>query len=173
MNNKNRFTDLPDDLTKAAGIIPIAKSTGRILLNLRGDKMNSPNKFSCWGGYCAMGESPEENALREFKEESGFLGEIKLIKIFIDDSPTKKMTYTTFIGVIEDEFEPKIDQESLGWEWLTSGQLKSEEISDALHPSFKKTVKECETTITSIAQSCLMNRWEETLWFKVAKNAKI
>lgn len=170
MKFKNRNTNAPDDLTSAAGIIPISEKTGRILLNLRGDKMHSPNLYSCWGGYCAVGETPQQNAKREFEEESGFCGKVKLVKIFVDESPIKKLTYTTFVGVIADEFDPEIDAESAGWEWVTSSQLKSDELKHLLHPSFTKTVDECSSVITSISQACLMGRWEETLWSKVAED---
>lgn len=173
MKNKKRFTTAPDDLTKAAGIIPIAADTGRILLNRRGPKLNDPFKLSCWGGYCALGETCEENAIREFGEESGYSGSIQLVKILIDQNPTKKVTFTTFVGVIPNEFDPILDDESDGYIWISSGQLKSGELSSQLQKDFSKAVAECEMPITSIAQACLMGRWYDTLWAKVSVDAQV
>jgi len=146
---KRRIAQAPDDMTRAAGIIPIASSTGRILLNRRGAGMDHAGKYAGWGGYAAMGETPIENATREFHEESMYSGPLLLIPAYMQDYPHKTMTYETFIGIIPEEFEPQIDDESLGSEWMTMSQLYADQGVE-FHPEFEKVLVDIKSTLSDL-----------------------
>jgi 8-oxo-dGTP pyrophosphatase MutT (NUDIX family) len=108
-----------------AGILPISSVTGRILLNYRSSSVNEPHTMGVWGG--AVDESDDEGikeaAKREFHEETGYVGPINLEKAYVYDSAGGGFTYYNFIGVIGDEFKPKIDWESDGYKWVTLDEL--------------------------------------------------
>lgn len=89
-----------------AGILPICTTTKRILINHRSEDMNEPNTWGVWGGALDGGYSPEEGALKEFKEECGYDGDIKLIPAYIFQTKTKNFTYYNFLGLVETEFIP-------------------------------------------------------------------
>jgi 8-oxo-dGTP pyrophosphatase MutT (NUDIX family) len=108
-----------------AGILPISSVTGRILLNYRSSSVNEPNTMGVWGG--AVEESDDEGikeaAKREFHEETGYVGSINLEKGYVYESDGGGFKYYNFIGVIGDEFKPKIDWESDGYKWVTLDEL--------------------------------------------------
>ncbi len=161
MHDRRRFAQAPDDFTKAAGIIPIAADSGRILLNQRGSMMDEAGKYAGWGGYSALGESSVQNATREFYEESLYQGPIVLIPAHNHSSPIKNLTYETFIGVIPSEFEPIIDQESMGFRWCTMSEVYGGKIN--FHPEVQKVLSEVQELLrTVIKKSGLLN--EENLY---------
>jgi 8-oxo-dGTP pyrophosphatase MutT (NUDIX family) len=105
-----------------AGILPIAKNTGRILLNHRSQHVFEPNTYGVFGGKIDQEEdlNPQAEARREFAEEAGYTGPIQLIPAYVYKVPT--FTYYNFIGVIPSEFSPNIPPEhqweTQGWKWL-------------------------------------------------------
>jgi 8-oxo-dGTP pyrophosphatase MutT (NUDIX family) len=105
-----------------AGILPIAKTTGRILINYRSRWVNEGNTYGIWGGKLDNNnENLKDVAIREFVEETHYSGKIDLIPSYIfKDSDFK---YHNFIGLIEDEFTPTLDWESEGFLWLTFDEL--------------------------------------------------
>lgn len=56
---------------QGAGVLPLAKSTGRILLSLRSPYVNEPNTWGIVGGAIDKNENPKTAALRELQEELG------------------------------------------------------------------------------------------------------
>lgn len=145
---KRRITREPDDLTCAAGIIPIAADTGRILLNQRGLSMDHAGEFACWGGYAAIGETPIQNAVREFHEESMYVGPITLFSVYIDSPTNRLFKYETFIGIIPKEFEPKIDDESMGYEWFTMSEIYGGKLD--IHKNLKVVFDEIKNLLSSL-----------------------
>ena len=94
-----------DGKTLAAGVYPIAKSTGRILLQQRGETINNPLEWTNWGGKADEGENAQQNALREFKEESGYEGDIiKIIPSFVYEG--HDVIFSNFIAIVPNEFVP-------------------------------------------------------------------
>ena len=100
----------------AAGIILYAADTGRYGLQQRSDNINDPGVWAAWGGGSEPGESPEQTARRELAEESGYTGPVKLH--FLDSNPK----YTTFIGVVPSEFEPRPCDEWKDYCWVELGK---------------------------------------------------
>jgi 8-oxo-dGTP pyrophosphatase MutT (NUDIX family) len=107
---------------EGAGILAIAKDTGKWLLALRSPKVKEPGVWAGVGGKMEEGEDPEETATREFKEETGFRGKVTLHKAFKYRKPD--LTFHNFIGEInKDTWEPKANWETEKFRWLTFDEL--------------------------------------------------
>lgn len=108
-----------------AGILPICKTTGRILVPYRSKMVNSPHTWgSGFGGKLDDGETdPLEAAKRELTEESGYDGkEVEIIPAFV--FKTTGFIYHNFIGLVDKEFQPIFDWETETAEWMTLAELK-------------------------------------------------
>lgn len=127
-----------------AGILAI--ENGKVLLIKRG---NEPNKglWSIPGGLVKLGESPEEAAIREFKEETGLNAIIeKLLGIFnivIKDNEGKiKYHYIVvdYLGkVIGGELKPGSDV--LDAKWFDINELKNIQTSSTVIKAIEKIEK--------------------------------
>lgn len=107
---------------EACGTIFISKKTGRVLLNLRAPYKTFSLKWSLWGGMKEIGESPKECLLREMTEEMGFIPNIDKIYPFdVYESRDKNFKYYSFICVVDDEFNPILNDESVGYCWTKLG----------------------------------------------------
>lgn len=100
-----------------AGCIPLARDTGRYLIPLRSADVEQPFTWGTIGGAIDKGEDPLAAAIREFKEETKYNGNIlatKLIHIFEKDD----FKYTTFLVVLPEEFTPSLNWESRDAQWF-------------------------------------------------------
>lgn len=105
-----------------AGAIFLSAKTGRTMLNLRAPYKSHNLTWSLWGGMIEDNETPKECLLRELKEEMGFVPEINKIYPFdIYESKDKNFRYYTFVCVVEDEFVPHLNKESVGYCWTKLG----------------------------------------------------
>lgn len=143
----------------AAGVLPICKTTGRILLCKRGSKISNPNQWANLGGKCNIGESPYETAIREFYEESGCILSVKLIPSYIDEHDDG-FKYHNFIGLVDGEFVPKVnkmtvdfDIEIADYKWLTFDELLKFD-KDKLHFGIKQIIKKAKEQIENIVATC-------------------
>lgn len=105
--------------TRGAGILPICEPTKRALLALRSPYVMEPNTWGIWGGKIDDDDlKPSEAALRELSEETEFYGNVSLYKAFVFESNKADFTYYNFIGVLDKEFEPKLNWETSDFLWL-------------------------------------------------------
>ena len=115
--------------TIGAGILPYCSTTRRFLINHRSGDVLEPNTWGTWGGKLDEGIEEEHEiegvALREFEEESGFNGSIDLHIIYIFKASGNVFKYYNYLGIVNEEFEPQLDWESQGFEWLTMDDLLS------------------------------------------------
>lgn len=141
-----------DDKTKAAGIILVASSTGRILLSLRPCWMepNLGENWSGWGGLSKVGEYSLDTALRELWEETKYDGPITLFKTYKDHLPDKNFEYQNYIGVIPEEFTPELDLENDGFRWMTMSELYSQQKPFKLNPGFERCLNETKAMLLEI-----------------------
>jgi 8-oxo-dGTP pyrophosphatase MutT (NUDIX family) len=107
---------------QGAGILPIARTTGRILLNFRSKYVNEPHQWGNFGGKVDE-ENLEEAARREFVEETKYSGNIQIIPAYRYSE--SGFIYQNFIGIIDDEFEPHLDWESEGFKWVDASELRT------------------------------------------------
>jgi 8-oxo-dGTP pyrophosphatase MutT (NUDIX family) len=110
------------------GVLPVCTKTKRILVPLRSRYVNEPNQIGVWGGKADEEEGENELGIvnvvkREFKEETGYNGEIELIPAYIYQTPSKSFTYYNFIGLVEEEFTPLLDWETKNAKWITLEEL--------------------------------------------------
>ena len=105
---------VPQSIIEAAsdkpgvGVFPIARNTGRFLLGLRSWRVESPNQWSGFGGAKNYAETPEDAAMRELYEETGFDGEAELVEIAPD----------IFLAYVDVEYAPKINWETEDVDWF-------------------------------------------------------
>jgi|ERR1035437_111105 8-oxo-dGTP pyrophosphatase MutT (NUDIX family) len=109
---------------QGAGLIFLAQSTGRFLLAERSTKppprnVEQPGTFGVWGGAIDSNEDPKTAAIREAEEECGYNGQIKMIPLFVFRKDTFR--YSNFLGVIPDEFTPRLNWESESYKWCEFG----------------------------------------------------
>ena len=129
-NDANHLALAEDRGQGAAGIILYAKDTGRYGLQQRSDSINDGGLWAAWGGGREPGESLEQCARRELAEESGYTGAIELHHLA--DNPR----YTTFIGVVPSEFEPRPDPEWQDYCWVEAGDWPA-----PMHPGVAAALK--------------------------------
>lgn len=117
---------------QAAGVFFYSKSTRRYLYLLRSD-FKSPT-WSIPGGGIDKDETLLEGIERECWEEMEYsLVDLKLIPIqkFVNNT----FTYHTFFCEVEEEFIPKLNDEHVGYAWVSEGQHPK-----PLHPGLFSTV---------------------------------
>ncbi len=109
-------------ITTAAGVLFLAKDTGRCMLQLREGNKRFNHTWGFWGGIIERGETPYECIQRELDEEIGFVPELqKLNPLDVYQSKDKNFMYYSFVAVIEDEFLPTLNSESCGYAWVNIG----------------------------------------------------
>lgn len=129
----------------ASGIVPICPTTKRICLGLRSEWVLEPNTWGNFGGAIGLGHggeleeklTPKDNAIKELIEETGYMGEIKIIPSYIFKKGN--FTYYNFIGVVEHEF----DIDKTGMEHVEVDEIAWFTLDDALSlPNLHFGVKE-------------------------------
>jgi mutator protein MutT len=109
-------------MTTAAGVVFLARDTGRCLLQLRKADKRFRNTWGFWGGTLEPGEVVYDAIRRELQEEIGFVPEVtKLNPIDVYQSADQKFFYYSFVYVVEHEFIPVLNAESAGYAWVDIG----------------------------------------------------
>jgi 8-oxo-dGTP pyrophosphatase MutT (NUDIX family) len=136
--------DLSEDLDRprAAGCILYAQDTGRYGLQQRSDTVNDPGVWAAWGGGRELGETLEQCATRELAEESGYTGPLKLKRL------AENNKYTTFIGVVPHEFEPRACSEWKDYCWVDAGDWPG-----PMHPGVTEALKNIPANKQQVAES--------------------
>lgn len=118
--------------SQGAGILAFAEDTNKWLVALRSSVVKEPNTWGVVGGKLdERDDSPQEAAQREFEEETGYSGPIKLQKAYIYTSQEKNrntgnpfFTYHNFIGIIQKgSWEPKLNWETKLFDWFDYKEL--------------------------------------------------
>lgn len=129
-NAVNKVQLSPTIFRIGAGILPICKGTGRILLGYRSKHSKEPNKWCSFGGKQEPEKGElEENVLntakREFTEETGYTGFYNIIPAsqFVNGSNTFK--FYNNIGIFDDEFEPQLNSEHSEAKWFSLNDIYS------------------------------------------------
>jgi len=107
----------------AAGVLFLAKNTGRCLLQLREADKRQRHTWGFFGGTLEKNETPYEAIKRELQEEIGLVPDIeKLNPIDVYQSRDKNFYYYSFVAVVEEEFHPILNEESAGYAWVGIGK---------------------------------------------------
>jgi 8-oxo-dGTP pyrophosphatase MutT (NUDIX family) len=104
--------------TSGGGVLAIAEDTGRFLVALRGKDVREPGTWGTIGGRRDPGDiTLKDTALREFREETGYEGDIDLIPVLDFEDPGL-FKYRNFVGVLSqepEELEHNDENEVLAW----------------------------------------------------------
>ena len=105
------------------GCLIISKNDKKILVMHRSKYVNESLQYGTISGKIDNEKEMnlQSEVKREIKEETGYSGNIKLIKAFI--FKTKGFEFHNFIGIIENPFKPIYNWESDGHKWLTLEEL--------------------------------------------------
>jgi 8-oxo-dGTP pyrophosphatase MutT (NUDIX family) len=104
---------------QAAGCIPMAKSTGRVMIVLRSSEVEQPHTWGNLGGAHHADERPVDAAQRELHEETGFAGSAQMVPLYVFQSGTFR--YCNFLAIVEDEFVPHLGWEADDYKWVDLG----------------------------------------------------
>jgi 8-oxo-dGTP pyrophosphatase MutT (NUDIX family) len=100
---------------------------------------NDPRHPDTWGlpgGKIESGESIMDAIVRECQEELGFMPEyIKLAPLEKFTTVDSGFSYHTFFCSVAEEFQPKLNDEHVGWAWINSGTWPK-----PMHPGLWSTV---------------------------------
>lgn len=103
-------------VSRSAGCMIMAISTGRLLMSFRSDKSPSPRTWATWGGKCEPGEYPQDTAKREVMEETGAVIEMPLQHLHHFEK--RGFQFDTYLALVRNEFEPVLSEETEGYRWV-------------------------------------------------------
>jgi uncharacterized protein len=118
------------DEVKAAGIALLTPS-GEALFLKRHDRSDEPGTWSFPGGRMDGEETPEEAAMRETREETGWIPEEELDL----EEAARRDGYITYRKKVGNQFIPTLDDENVAWAWAPLDAAP-----EPLHPGVKKTL---------------------------------
>jgi 8-oxo-dGTP pyrophosphatase MutT (NUDIX family) len=134
----------------AAGMIFLAKDTGRIGIGKRSEYVLEPGTYGTMGGAGNPGESPEQVAIREgCKEEAGYAGKIEMIPLAVFEHHSG-FKYFNFLGVVEKEFEPTLNWENSSFSWVDG----LDSLPTPLHPGMHFLIANSRHSIDAEISKC-------------------
>jgi 8-oxo-dGTP pyrophosphatase MutT (NUDIX family) len=136
LNHNQQIVDFEDGnnfyphLPSGAFILLICPRTGRVLLGKRHSESEyQPNTWFGFGGHCETEETPAYTAIREMEEEAKIFPtdyKLSIEPVYIDvniDSSGVKHTIYVYIGTVENELQPTLNDEHIDAKWLKFSQL--------------------------------------------------
>ena len=119
----------------AVGVWFYSISTQRYLYLMRDDPKH-PGAWGLPGGKMDPGETIIQAIERECSEELGCMPEyLKLVPLEKFTTTDHGFAYHTFFCSVEQEFTPTLNNEHLGWAWITTGTWPK-----PMHPGLWSTV---------------------------------
>ncbi len=113
---------VPNRGRSGAGCLILARSTGRLLVNLRAGWVSEPLTWATWGGEIEPGCDPEDTVTREVWEEAGLDDFEALVPLMVYRDPEDGFRYHNYLAVIADEVVPRLNDESAGSRWVSWGR---------------------------------------------------
>lgn len=121
---------------QAAGVIFVAPDGDVLLLRRSSAEPNFAGHWGLPGGGAEDGESPEQAANRECKEEIGYNkgGPLKLVRRTVTPNG---FLFTTFARPVDAKFAPRLNDEHTGYAWASLDMLPQ-----PLHPAVAEVLGE-------------------------------
>lgn len=136
--------------SEGAGVLPMARSTGRVLLGLRSGAVRESDTWGVFGGAFrgVSGEDDElvaaEAALREFHEETGWdhrSGRSEITPLLVFERP--EFRYHNFLLVLPRQFTPE-----LNWEHDDAAWFDLDDLPSPLHFGLEELLQDRESLRT-------------------------
>jgi 8-oxo-dGTP pyrophosphatase MutT (NUDIX family) len=106
---------------EAAGVYILARDTGRILALKRSDHVMQSRTWGIPGGKQEEGETPEQGAAREVREEIGYKSaDFDLLRLTPFKTKDGGFRFNNFLAVVDHEFSPALDHETEAFRWVDS-----------------------------------------------------
>lgn len=119
-----KVSEIDTDIRKAAGSLIHAKEEDKWLFILRGEYVDHPLTWSLPGGRSEPNETYLETAIRETREEIGVdLTDYPSKLIYIHKTDWPFTVYKTFAFQVKNQFEPKLDWETVDYKWCSLDNL--------------------------------------------------
>ena len=114
------------DKVIAAGLLAICPETEKFILLKRRNSVKFPNYWGLPAGkFDEKDVYPKKTALREFREETGYSGKVKISKEPLYLENDNHTDFYFYIGILPFEFIPNLqgegcgDPESLDYKWVS------------------------------------------------------
>lgn len=142
--------------SRASGTYFVARDTGRILFILRSEECHNPHTWSCVAGKTESGEAAKKSALREAGEEIGFKGPIQMTQLHVYKE--NGFQFTSFMGVVDKEFHPRLNWEADGFQWTQPGRWPK-----PLHPNSEEPLKKLQQLVAKLpVEASIVARLKDT-----------
>lgn len=128
-----------DEITKAAGLC-IMTPDGQTLFLKRSDHGDHEGEWCFPAGGIEGNETSEEAAIRECREETGWIPENELVE-FDRQTSDEDVDFTTFGVKTNNPFIPTLNNEHIGWAWAPI-----DDPPQPLHPGITAFLKGIEDT---------------------------
>ena len=126
---------MESSVVTAVGIWFYSIDTRRYLYLMRNDPKH-PDTWGLPGGRVESGETLMQAMTRECTEELGNMPNyVRLIPIEKFTTADQGFAYHTFVCSVATEFIPRLNDEHIGWAWITSGTWPR-----PMHPGLWSTV---------------------------------
>lgn len=139
----------------ASGILPIAADTKKICLAWRSPSVREGNRWGVIGGMCKAKTPPEDSAVIELIEETGYIGPIQLHRAFV--CRLRGFRYHNYIGIVPTAFMLHPPDE-FAWEtsfieWMSYQQIQTmiQDSSSKFHKGLLQLFRESEKLIEEYA----------------------
>ncbi|MFA5068293.1 MAG: NUDIX hydrolase [Candidatus Izemoplasmatales bacterium] len=113
-----------EEKTIAAGILTICPKTERFLILKRAKDMKFAEYWNLPGGSIDDSDGyPKVSAIREFKEETGYSGQMVISKEPLHVSKSNCFDFYTYVGIVPSEFVPDLNNtefcENTDYKWVS------------------------------------------------------
>ena len=126
---------MESSVVKAVGVWFYSVDTHRYLYLMRSDPKH-PGSWGLPGGRVESGETLLEAMHRECTEELGLVPEyVRMIPLEKFTTSDSGFEYHTFFCTVNQEFQPKLNHEHIGYAWVDSGTWPR-----PMHPGLWSTV---------------------------------
>lgn len=109
---------------RAAGLLVVARDTGRMLLVFRGADVMEPHTWGLPGGKCEGSDGdPRACAVREFQEETGYARSLRVMASPVHVYREPGFEFYNYVGFVDTEFEPELDWENEDSGWFAPSKM--------------------------------------------------
>lgn len=117
-----------------AGVMFVTRD-GKALLMRRNGAGDHKGEWAFPGGHAEVGESPEQTAMREAREETGYDGDEPVRRRYVGSTDKHGIEFHTFAYAPRQEFAPALTDEHDAFMWAPLNQLPQ-----PLHPGVAETI---------------------------------